>query len=55
MVEIIGFVTIGVLVLVLAWALAGESDAERRRITSLSGRAPYEKVSLPGKPQKRAA
>ncbi len=38
MVEIIGLVTIGALVWLLAWSLAGESDAERRRVASMSGR-----------------
>jgi hypothetical protein len=34
MVEIIGLVTIGALVWLLAWAMAGECDAERRRTSS---------------------
>lgn len=38
MVEIIGLVTMGALVWVLAWSLGGESDAERRR-TSMERRA----------------
>jgi hypothetical protein len=35
MVEIIGLVMIGTLIWLLSWALAGESDAERRRIASV--------------------
>lgn len=38
MVEVIGLVTIGALVWLLAWSLAGESDAERRRVALTSGR-----------------
>jgi hypothetical protein len=34
MVEIIGLVTMGALTWVLTWSLAGESDAERRRISA---------------------
>lgn len=34
MVEIIGLVTISALVWLLAWSMAGESDAERRRFIS---------------------
>lgn len=37
MVEIVGFVTMGALVWLLVWSLAGESDAERRRVASMSG------------------
>jgi hypothetical protein len=36
MVEIIGLVTIGGLVWLLAWSLAGESDAERRKLISIA-------------------
>jgi hypothetical protein len=35
MVAIIGLVMIGVLISLLSWALAGEIDAERRRISSV--------------------
>jgi hypothetical protein len=35
MVEIIGLVTMGTLIWLLAWAMAGESDAEQRRSASV--------------------
>jgi hypothetical protein len=35
MVEIIGLVMIGLLIWLLSWAMARESDAERRRIVSV--------------------
>lgn len=34
MIEIIGLVTMGALVWVLAWSMANESDAERRRLSA---------------------
>jgi hypothetical protein len=37
MVMMIGFVTMGALVSVLAFCMAGESNAERRRVTAPSG------------------
>lgn len=37
MVEIIGLVTIGALVWVLAWSMAGESAAEQRRTKRTAG------------------
>ncbi len=37
MVFMIGFFTMGGLVWVLAFCMAGESDAERRRVTAPSG------------------
>ena len=37
MVEIIGLATISMLVWLLAWSMAGESDAEQRRIASADG------------------
>lgn len=35
MIEIIGLVTMGTLIWLLAWAMAGESDAEQRRSASV--------------------
>jgi hypothetical protein len=40
MVEVIGILTIGALVWLLAWLLAGESDAERRKIRSAATEVP---------------
>lgn len=37
MVEIIGLVSMGALVWVLAWSMAGESDSEKRRISMSRG------------------
>ena len=36
MVEIIGLVTMGALVWLIAWSMANESDAERRRLSALA-------------------
>ena len=55
MVEIIGLVTIGALVWVLAWSMAGESEAERRRIASASNGAQSGKVAGHVMPERRAA
>ena len=55
MVEIIGFVTIGGLVWLVAWSLAGESDAERRRIASTASRARSSRSTKKAVPIKRAA
>jgi len=52
MVEIIGLVTVGALVWLLAWSMAGESDAEQRRLASASGDAQF---ARPVMPEKRAA
>lgn len=53
MVEIIGLLTIGALVWLLAWAMAGESEAERRRI--LSGGNQPGPIARPEMPKRRAA
>jgi hypothetical protein len=37
MVILIGLVTIGALVWLLAWSLTGESDAERRHMADMKG------------------
>ena len=55
MVEVIGFMTIGGLVWLLAWSLAGESDAERRRVSSTAGVARSIEPSEKALPIKRAA
>ena len=36
MVEIIGLVTVGALVWLIAWSMANESEAERRRLSALA-------------------
>ena len=55
MVEIIGLVTISALVWVLAWSMAGESDAERRRIGSAGCDAPSGKIAGHVLAERRAA
>ena len=44
MVEIIGLITMGALVSLLAWSMAGESESEKRRISGASDRSPSSKV-----------
>lgn len=39
MVELIGLITISALVWLLAWSLAGESNAERRHSVEMKGRS----------------
>jgi hypothetical protein len=53
MVEIIGLVMIGTLIWLLAWPMAGESDAEQRRIASVGEFTKSTAVNLT--PIKRAA
>ncbi len=58
MVEIIGLVTIGALVWVLAWSMAGESAAERKRTkrtTVAGGVARFANVETNGSQTRRAA
>lgn len=55
MVEIIGLVTIGSLVWLLAWAMAVESEAERRRTSSGVAPAQSGTVARPVMPGSRAA
>lgn len=55
MVEIIGLVTMGALVWVLAWSLAGESDAERRKISSVRSSSRSGPVVENEMPEKQAA
>lgn len=55
MVEIIGLVTIGSLVWLLAWAMAVESEAERRRTSSGVASAQSGAVARPVMPESRAA
>lgn len=55
MVAIVGFVAMSFLVWLLIWALAGESEAERRRRASDSGRAQPGTAAKPENPMKRAA
>ena len=55
MVEMIGLVTIAALVWVLAWSMAGESDAERRRCASIGDDARCGSVADSVVREKRAA
>ena len=56
MVEIIGVVTMGALVTLLAWAMGSESDSERRKIISaLSGSAFTSSAKMPEQQTRRAA
>jgi hypothetical protein len=55
MVEIIGLVTMGALVRLLAWSLAGESDAERRRVASVSCYVRLSPVAEKATPIRQAA
>ena len=56
MVEIIGVVTMGGLVSLLAWAMGLESDSERRKIISaLSGSAFTGSAKMPEQQPRRAA
>ncbi|WP_455388073.1 hypothetical protein [Petrachloros mirabilis] len=55
MVEIIGLVTITALVRVLAWSMAGESDAERRRCAMIRDNAQSGHVTDSVVRKKRAA
>jgi hypothetical protein len=55
MVEIIGLVTIGVLIGLLAWSMAGESESEKRRISGVGDRSPSSKAVVSGTRTKQAA
>ena len=55
MVEIIGLVTMGALIGLLAWSMAGESESEKRRISGVGGRGPSSKAVVSGRRTKQAA
>lgn len=55
MVEIIGLITISALVWLLAWFMAGESDAERRRFMSGSHHSYTDDKPAMKEPARRAA
>mgnify|MGYP003382100840 CR=1 FL=1 len=55
MVILIGLVTMGALVGLLAWSLAGESNAERRHSREMKGLSSGAAVSETGESLKRAA
>ena len=55
MVEIIGLVTMGALIGLLAWSMAGESEAEKRRISGVGDRSPSSKAVVSEARTKRAA
>jgi hypothetical protein len=55
MVEIIGLVTMGALIGLLAWSMAGESESEKRRISGVSDGNPSSKTVVSGTRTKQAA
>ncbi len=55
MVEIIGLVTMGALVSLLAWSMAGESESEKRRISGVGDRRPSSKAVVSEARTKQAA
>jgi len=55
MVILIGLVTIGALVWLLAWSLTGESDAEHRHMAEMKGPAGTVPPPEAGVPFRRAA
>lgn len=55
MIEIIGLVTISALVWVLGWVMAGESEAERRRLASTGDTPQSETFAQPVVSMKHAA
>jgi hypothetical protein len=55
MVEIIGLGTMGALIWLLAWSMAGESEAEKRRLAGIADSGPSAKTVVSGTPTKQAA
>jgi hypothetical protein len=55
MVEIIGLVTIGALIGLLAWSMAGESECEKRRISGVGLSSRSAKTVVSGTRTKQAA
>ena len=55
MVEIIGLVTMGALVSLLAWSMAGESESEKRRISGVGESSPSSEALVSGTRSKQAA
>lgn len=55
MVEIIGLVTMGALIWLLAWSMAGESEAEKRRISGVGDGSPSSKAVISEIRTKQAA
>jgi hypothetical protein len=55
MVEIIGLVTMGALIGLLAWSMAGESDCEKRRIAGVGDSSSSSKAVVSGTRTKQAA
>lgn len=55
MVEIIGLVTMGALIGLLAWSMAGESESEKRRISGIGNRSPSSTGVVSETRTKRAA
>ena len=55
MVEIIGLVTMGALIGLLAWSMAGESESEKRRISGFGDRSSSSKAVVDERRTKQAA
>ena len=55
MVEVIGLVTMGALIGLLAWSMAGESESEKRRVSGVTDSSPSSKTVASGTRTKQAA
>jgi hypothetical protein len=55
MVEVIGLVTMCALVRLLYWSMATESEAERRRLSLVSGPGPVSQSGTAGEGSRQAA
>lgn len=55
MVEIIGLVTMGALIGLLAWSMAGESESEKKRISGIGDRSSSSKAVVGERRTKQAA
>jgi hypothetical protein len=55
MVEIIGLVTMGALIWLLSWSMAGESESEKRRISGVRDTSPSSQAIQNGTRTKQAA
>lgn len=55
MVEIIGLLTIGSLIGLLVWSMAGESESEKRRVSKIGTRSPSAKTIVNETRTKQAA
>ena len=55
MVEIIGLVTMGALIGLLAWSMAGESESEKKRVSEVGDRSLSSKTVVSETRTKQAA